>query len=66
MFKLLGRPYLPRGGADWGTDLERGMGMCGLEDPFSHLSRSSQGFHFKQKSLKVISQDPFWKKIYKF
>ena len=33
--------------------LERYMGMSALKTPFSHLSSSSQGSHFKQKSLKL-------------
>ena len=41
--------------------------MCGPEDPpFSCLSRSSQGYHFKQNSLKVSSHDPLLRKIWKF
>ena len=51
-----------------GTDLERVMGMCGPQDPFSRLSctYSLQESHFKQKSFKVRSQDPLLRKILKF
>ena len=37
-------------------------GCAALKTPFSCLSRSSQGSHFKQKSLKVSSQDPLLRK----
>ena len=47
------------------SDLERGMGMYGPEDPLSCLSRSSQESHFKQKSLKISSQDPLLRQIWK-
>ena len=46
-----------------GTDLERGYGgWAALKTPFSSLSRSSQGSHFNQKSLKVSSQDSLFRK----
>ena len=40
--------------------------MCGPEDPFSYLTCSLQESHFKQKSLKISSQDPLWEKIGNF
>ena len=49
-----------------GTDVERGMGMYvqPWRPPFSRLSRSSQRSYFKQKSLRVSSQDPLLRKFW--
>ena len=47
-----------------GTQLEWGCAV--LKTPFSRLSCSSQGSYFKQTSLKVSSQDPLLRKIWKF
>ena len=61
---LMGWGFSPRG--HWPR--KRVWECVTLKTPFSHLSHSSQGSHFKfkQKSLKVSSQDPFLRKIWKF
>ena len=58
VWTLLQIPQTPGGHWPW-----KGVWGCTAQKtPFSHLSCSSQGSHFKQKSLKVSSQDPLLRK----
>ena len=51
------------GSPEGALTLKGGMGMCASKTPFSRLSRSSQGSHLKQQSLKISSQGPLLSKI---
>ena len=50
--------------SQWGTDLERGVGLWGclvLKTPFAGLSCISQGSHFKEG--KSVHNTPFWENV---
>ena len=52
------------GGGHWPR---KGVWGCAvLKTPFSRLSRSSQGSHYKQKSLKSVYNFFFWEKFGNF